>query len=134
MESLISLKFHLKSHRAPITALAWHPLGAQFASSSLDKSICAFNTDNADHTRCLKFEPHSEEINDIDWSPKGDLIASVSKDRVVNVFQPQLQNSSCKQFIAHLSNIRSVNFNSTGRKVRFLNFFFIILVVYKNPL
>ena len=114
-----ALVSHLKSHLNTITSLAFHPNSLQFASSSLDKSICGFNTLET-NMRCMRFEPHSDVINEIDWSPKGDLIASVSKDRIVNVFQPLMQNASCKQFIAHLSNIRSVHFNATGRKVTIL--------------
>lgn len=117
MESPVLLLNHTKSHRDTITSLAFSPSGEQVAAASLDKSVTICNLRNSQDDRCIKFDIHEDEIYGMDWSPKGDLLASVGKDRAVAVWQPTVHNGSAENFRAHTSAIRSVHFNSTGRRV-----------------
>lgn len=111
-----SLIQHFKGHRNVINSLAINPVteNNQIVTGSSDCSIIIWNFKQ--RIRCMKFSGHNDQINCVTWSKKGDLIATASADRSIRIWIPTVQGGST-EFRAHTSNIRSVDFDSTGRKV-----------------
>jgi len=85
-----------------------------FAASALDKTVAIYSIKQK-NTRCLKFE-QDYEIYDLDWSVKN-LLATVGKEKVVNVFEPKIHKGYTEQIVAHSMNIRSVHFSNSGNRL-----------------
>lgn len=96
-----------------MTSLAFNPNSDQFAASSLDKSVAVYSVFEK-NSRCLKFE-QDHEIYDMDWSKKN-MIGSVGKGKIVNVFEPKMYGGYQEQIIAHQATIRSVHFSNSGNR------------------
>ena len=60
---------------------------------------------------CNRFEGHGEDICAIDFSPRGGLIVSGSKDRTIKLWR--LDGELIRNFIDHGSQIRDVSFSPT---------------------
>lgn len=104
---------HFRGHHGPITSLAYNPHADKLASSSTDKSVNLWNTN--DRIRCYKFTGHSDIVNSVAWSHNGCLMATASKDNTVKVWVPTVRGSSYN-FVA-LSNVRSVDFHPKDKKL-----------------
>lgn len=104
---------HFRGHHGPITGLAYNPHADKLASSSTDKSVNLWNTN--DRIRCYKFTGHSDIVNSVAWSHNGCLMATASKDNTVKVWVPTVRGSSYN-FMA-LSNVRSVEFHPKDKKL-----------------
>lgn len=75
---------HFRGHHGPITCLAYNQHSNKLASSSTDKSVNLWNTE--DRIRCFKFSGHSDVVNGVAWSHNGQLMATASKDRTIKVY------------------------------------------------
>lgn len=74
---------HFRGHHGPITCVAYNHHSNKLASSSTDKSVNLWNTE--DRIRCYKFTGHSDAVNGVAWSHNGQLMATASKDRTIKV-------------------------------------------------
>lgn len=74
---------HFRGHHGPITCLAYNKHSNKLASSSTDKSVNLWNTE--DRIRCFKFTGHSDAVNGVAWSHNGQFMATASKDRTIKV-------------------------------------------------
>lgn len=74
---------HFRGHHGPITCVAYNQHSNKLASSSTDKSVNLWNTE--DRIRCYKFTGHSDAVNGVAWSHNGQLMATASKDRTIKV-------------------------------------------------
>lgn len=74
---------HFRGHHGPITCVAYNHHSNKLASSSTDKSVNLWNTD--DRIRCYKFTGHSDAVNGVAWSHNGQFMATASKDRTIKV-------------------------------------------------
>ncbi|CRK90466.1 CLUMA_CG004114, isoform A [Clunio marinus] len=108
-----ALVTHLKGNKQAVTSFAFNPEGDKFVASSLDKTLVIYAL-KQENTRCLKFE-QSSEVLDCDWSVKN-LLASVGKNKIVNVFEPKIHKGYTETIVAHQSNIRSVHFSNSGNR------------------
>lgn len=104
---------HFRGHHGMITGLAYNPHTNKIASSSVDKSVNLWNTD--DKVRCYKFTGHSDVVNSVAWSHSGSLMATASKDNSIKVWVPTIRGSSAT--LNALSNVRSVEFHPNDKKV-----------------
>lgn len=103
---------HFRGHHGPITCLAYNHNSNKLASSSTDKSVNLWNTD--DRIRCFKFTGHSDAVNGVAWSHNGQLMATASKDRTIKVsFNQRKISYIFKAFYAYrmrVYNLMSVQF------------------------
>lgn len=106
---------HFRGHHGPITCLAYNPYSNRIASSSIDKSVNLWNTE--DKVRCYKFTGHSDAVNSVAWSHSGSLMATASKDNTIKVWVPTIRGSTAT--LVALSNVRSVEFHPNDKKVGF---------------
>lgn len=74
---------HFRGHHGAITCVAYNSHSNKLASSSTDKSVNLWNTD--ERIRCYKFTGHSDAVNGVAWSHNGQLMATASKDRTIKV-------------------------------------------------
>lgn len=74
---------HFRGHHGPITCVTYNQHSNKLASSSTDKSVNLWNTE--DRIRCYKFTGHSDAVNGVAWSHNGQLMATASKDRTIKV-------------------------------------------------
>lgn len=111
---------HFKGHKDKITALCFHPNGAQLVSSSLDKTLLVWNLKES--TRAYRFLAHKDGILDVCYAPSGEVVASASKDRSVRIWVPKVTGQSL-DFRAHSFAVRSVQFSPDGEKVMFFNYY-----------
>uniref|UniRef100_A0A1Q3F8T9 Putative wd40 domain protein n=1 Tax=Culex tarsalis TaxID=7177 RepID=A0A1Q3F8T9_CULTA len=106
---------HLKGHKGKVTGISFNAEGNRFATSSADNTAIVWNIN--EQVRCMRFEAHTDVVNDICWSPaNSQIVATASKDRTVKIWTPSLMGN-CDEFRAHTSNVRSVHFDSNGRKL-----------------
>lgn len=104
---------HFRGHHGPITDLAYNPHADKLASSSTDKSVNLWNTN--DRIRCYKFSGHSDVVNSVAWSHNGNLMATASNDNTIKVWVPTIRGSSCN--LIALSKVRSVEFHPKDKKL-----------------
>lgn len=97
-----------------MTSIAFSKQNDQFAAASLDKTLTIYSI-KQENTRCLKFDQNNE-IFDCDWSVKG-LLATVGKEKIVNIFEPKIHKGYTEQIVAHSSFIRSVHFSNSGNRL-----------------
>src|SRR5690606_11285645 len=86
------LSLTLPASQAPfwVSSVEWHPDGTQLASAS-SKTIQIWDTSTGQLIRTL--EGHDGAVNDVTWHPNGDLLATVSTDKTLrlwDVLQGQL--------------------------------------------
>ncbi|CAH7674334.1 WD40-repeat-containing domain protein [Phakopsora pachyrhizi] len=77
-------KHTLTGHRAPITALAFHPTFSSLASASEDSTIKIWDYETGDFEVTLK--GHTKVVCDLDYDSKGSMIVSCSSDLTVKVW------------------------------------------------
>lgn len=100
-------------NKAEVTAFAFNQNSEQFAAASLDKTVAIYSLDKK-NLRCLRFD-QKYEIYDLDWSCKN-LLASVGKDKICNVFEPIMHKGYSEMIVAHQQTIRSVHFSNSGNR------------------
>ncbi|PJF17592.1 hypothetical protein PSACC_02590 [Paramicrosporidium saccamoebae] len=74
-------------HTAPALDVDWRD-DRTFATCSTDKLILIYSLDQPDEP-VLTLTGHSDEVNSIKWSPKGDLLVSSSDDMTARVWRVQ---------------------------------------------
>lgn len=104
---------HFRGHHGPVTCLAYNNQSNKLASSSTDKSVNLWNTEN--RIRCYKFTGHSDAVNGVAWSHNGNLMATASKDRTIKVWVPTIKGSSFS--LIALSSVNSIEFHPKDRKL-----------------
>lgn len=112
-ESAPVLLRHFRGHHGPITCIAYNPYADKLASSSTDKSVNLWNTN--DRIRCFKFSGHSDAVNCVAWSRSGNLMATGSSDNTIKVWVPTIRGSSCN--LIALSKVRSIEFHPKDKKL-----------------
>lgn len=98
-------------HTADITALAYSPVGSQFASGSADYTIKVWNT----RTGQLESDliGHSGLISSLAFSPNGQLIASGSHDGTVRLWDAR-EGKLIRVFGESRSHVLAVAFSPDG--------------------
>lgn len=61
-----------------VQSIAWHPTGKQLAASDESQEIVVFNCQTGEES--MRLRGHTGKVFDIDWSPQGTRMASVSDD------------------------------------------------------
>ncbi|XP_029432457.1 coronin-7-like isoform X1 [Rhinatrema bivittatum] len=87
-ETLSEPEAILRGHTEKIYSIKFHPLAADIlASSSYDMSVRIWNLGSGKEERLLT--GHSDQIFSLAWSPDGQLLATVSKDGKVRLYEPR---------------------------------------------
>lgn len=71
-------------HAGAVKAVRLHPSGNAAASCAADGSMCAWTLDGE---LMHAFTGHTAIVDDLDFDPSGEMIASVSRDFTVNVYE-----------------------------------------------
>ena len=66
--------------------------------------------------RAYRFIGHKEAINDVKFTPSGQLIGSASSDRTVRLWIPSVKGESTV-FRAHTGAVRSLNFSADSSQM-----------------
>lgn len=74
----------IAAHRDVVTSLAIHPKELLFASSSEDNTVKVWDIQTGIRTATL---PHPWAVNQINFSPDGDLLVSGSADEMIRIWQ-----------------------------------------------
>ncbi|XP_064415249.1 coronin-7 [Latimeria chalumnae] len=78
----------LTGHSEKIYSIKFHPLATDIlASSSYDKTVRIWNLSSGKQELVLR--GHTDQIFSLAWSPNGQLLASVSKDGKVRIYDPR---------------------------------------------
>jgi transducin (beta)-like 1 len=72
------------THQGPVLDVDWRD-GRQFATASMDKKICVFETGKTSPVK--EVDGHRGDVNVVSWSPEGDYLASCSVDCAVKVWR-----------------------------------------------
>ncbi|XP_022911652.2 POC1 centriolar protein homolog B-like [Onthophagus taurus] len=110
-----ALSHNLKGHKKDITQLCFNPNEQQLVSSSFDHSLMLWNLSSPSQ-RCYKFAGHTGNVNCVQFSNSGKLIASGSSDQTVRIWVAKLRGSS-NEFRAHSSAVNSVMFSPSDDKI-----------------
>jgi WD40 repeat protein/serine/threonine protein kinase len=100
-----------------LTTIAANSSGTEFASGSEEGGVIVWNSDAS-----WKLLPgsHRDLVNDIVFSPNGDLLASVSDDKSVRVWKRSTDGtfeSSPMVLVQHEARIRTVAFGTDGNSL-----------------
>lgn len=71
-------------HDGAVKALRLHPSGGAGASCAADGSMCAWSLEGE---VLRSFTGHTAIVDDLDFDPSGEMLASVSRDFTVNVYE-----------------------------------------------
>jgi WD40 repeat protein len=74
---------HIKVHEGAVKALRVHPEQALGVSCGADQNLLVWSTDGG---LLANLKGHSAIINDVDLDPSGDLLASVSRDFTLKIY------------------------------------------------
>ncbi|KAJ5546703.1 nuclear migration protein NudF [Penicillium frequentans] len=106
----------LKSHRAAITSVAFHPTFNSLASSSEDCSIKVWDWELGEHEKTLK--GHTRAVTGLDFGGiKGQiLLASSSTDLTIKIWDPNINYTNVRTLVGHEHSISCVKFLRPGDK------------------
>ncbi|MGH7242019.1 MAG: protein kinase domain-containing protein [Phycisphaerales bacterium] len=100
-----------------VTQVAWSPDSKMIAASFGDHSVhlWAWNA-NADPVPIQTFKGHTQQINNLSFSPDGAVLASGGLDRTIRVWSAE--SSECLGVLdAPNGTVRSINFTADGSKI-----------------
>jgi platelet-activating factor acetylhydrolase IB subunit alpha len=107
-------KCSLSGHRAPITAVACHPLYSLVASSSEDSTIKLWDHETMQYERTLK--GHTGIVTGISFDMKGSLLASCAADLTAKLWD--MATYACvKTLKGHDHTVSSIKFVPSGDQV-----------------
>ncbi len=98
----------LQGHKDKITKCIFHPSLKQVISSSTDGLIFAWGL--RPNARPNKFIGHTSAVTDVAVNPVGSLIASVSRDTTVRIWNNNA-SAQCTIMKGHSAPVRSIEFN-----------------------
>ncbi|KAJ5777410.1 nuclear migration protein nudF [Penicillium odoratum] len=106
----------LKSHRAAITSIAFHPTFHSLASSSEDYTIKIWDWELGEHEKTLK--GHTRTVTSLDFGgTKGQiLLASCSTDLTIKIWDPSIRYANIRTLVGHEHSISCVRFLRPGDK------------------
>ncbi|KAJ6102998.1 nuclear migration protein nudF [Penicillium sp. IBT 16267x] len=106
----------LKSHRAAITSVAFHPTFNLLASSSEDCTIKIWDWELGEHEKTLK--GHTRTVTGLDFGGrKGQiLLASCSTDLTIKIWDPNTNYTNIRTLVGHEHSISCVRFLRPGDK------------------
>jgi len=104
----------LQGHRAPITALAFHPIFSSLASGSEDATIKIWDWEHGDLECTLK--GHTKAVLSVDFGgPRGGtLLASCSSDTTVRLWDPAEEYKTVRTLPGHDHAVSCVRFIPSG--------------------
>jgi WD40 repeat protein len=104
-------EFGANQHTDRINALAIH--GNRLASASSDRTIIVWDLDTLQPLFTLT--GHTNQVNDVAWSPDGQILASASRDRTVILWDGST-GAMLRQFTpVHTNSINSLAFSPDGQ-------------------
>ncbi|KAH8592610.1 nuclear distribution protein PAC1-1 [Bisporella sp. PMI_857] len=103
----------LRSHRQPITCVAFHPIFSSLASGSEDFTIKIWDWELGELERTLK--GHTRAVTDVDFGgPKGrTLLASCSTDLTVKLWDPSNDYTNIRTLFGHDHSVSALRFLSS---------------------
>jgi len=100
----------LRSHRQPVTCVAFHPIFSSLASGSEDCTIKIWDWELGELERTLK--GHTRAVTDLDFGgPKGrTLLASCSSDLTIKLWDPSNDYTNTRTLFGHDHSISALKF------------------------
>ncbi|CAG2122156.1 unnamed protein product, partial [Medioppia subpectinata] len=87
-ENMDTFESEMHAHDDRITIIAYHPNAKHvLASFATDFALIIWNVQTMEPK--LKITAHSEPLFSMSWSPDGDLLATLSKDQKLRIFNPR---------------------------------------------
>lgn len=104
----------LKSHRDPITSIAFHPVYSSLASASEDYTIKIWDWELGELERTIK--GHTKAVLDVDFGgPRGGtLLASCSSDLTIKLWDPSDEYKNIRTLPGHDHTVSAVRFIPSG--------------------
>lgn len=104
----------LRSHRMPVTCVAFHPIFSSLASGSEDATIKIWDWELGELERTIK--GHTKSVLDIDFGgpSSGTLLASCSSDLTIKLWDPADDYKNIRTLPGHDHSISAVRFIPSG--------------------
>jgi platelet-activating factor acetylhydrolase IB subunit alpha len=104
----------LRSHRAPVSCVAFHPVFSSLASGSEDYTIKIWDWELGELERTIK--GHTNSVLDVDYGgPKGGtLLVSCSSDLTIKLWDPNDEYKNIKTLPGHDHSVSAVRFIPSG--------------------
>ncbi|CAD6190479.1 unnamed protein product [Caenorhabditis auriculariae] len=106
------LRNTLEAQKGPISALRWNYNGDYLISSSVDKSVVAWDLRNTTASKAAiaqQFSVHNTSVVDISWVSYDSFI-SCSTDKTIKLCEIGMEGSR-KTFLGHTDDINAVSYN-----------------------
>lgn len=98
----------LKGHRAPVTALAFHPVWNSVVSACEDGTIKVWDAESGELERTLR--AHTRSVTSVDFGAASGYLASSSGDLSVKVWDPTNSYANIRTLMGHDHTVSSVRF------------------------
>ena len=85
----LDLVRRLPGQSARVEGLAWDPHDARIASGSEDGRVLVWTLGDEEPSRPLALEGHAGSVLDVAWHPSRPLLASVSNDHTLRIWDPE---------------------------------------------
>ncbi|OLL25275.1 Nuclear distribution protein PAC1, partial [Neolecta irregularis DAH-3] len=108
-------RYSFTGHRAPVTAVAFHPIFTTLASASEDSTIKVWDWETGDFEMTVK--GHTKAVGNIDFNPSGSLLVSCSSDLTIKIWDTGNEYKNIKTLHGHDHSISSVKFITSGETI-----------------
>ena len=119
----------LKSHRSPITRVAFHPTWTVLASASEDASVKIWDWEGGEFERTVK--GHTKAVMDVDFDAKGTMMGmsgvvgghtklrtvTCSSDLTIKLWDPANEYNNTKTLHGHDHSVSTVRFTPDGERL-----------------